>query len=477
MDVREVLERRPASTVVVQLIYKKFVRKDRARNAPTQVLCPETVELPIERGLAGPGMLADTIVRRWQDHQPLNRLEDIYSREGLDLAKSTLCTWHEALADLARPLVDAMRQEALAEPYLCVDATGVLVQAKEKCRAGHFCVLVAPEKHVLYGFSKQHNGAAVDELLGGYQGYLVADAHAVYNHFYEGGDVIEVGCWAHARRYFFKALASDPERAKVALSHIGALFRIERTIADSPRNKKEQVRRAKSRPIVDNFFQWCEFEAERVLDESPVSTAIGYARNQRVASGQEKLAFRRQRRRRARKHRLRFPARERPHAPTRSPGLPARPVLPVAELAEAPPARTRPRLLAKDSRAARGSTKARSQRLPSRFAFAAVLSRASLDTNTAPRARRRDGRDRTLTNPGRIDKIATGAGLVPKGPNPAGGKGAYVDPVTGKQRVLVHPEGASPHAHVNDPLGNRLGPDGSLVQPESPEAHLPITIP
>jgi transposase len=114
------------------------VRKDPPRNAPTQVLCPETVELPIERGLAGSGMLADTIVRRWQDHQPLNRLEDIYAREGLDLAKSTICTWHEALADLARPRVDAMRQEALAEPYLCVDATGVLVQAKQKCRAGHF---------------------------------------------------------------------------------------------------------------------------------------------------------------------------------------------------------------------------------------------------------------------------------------------------------------------------------------------------
>ena len=83
----------------------------------------------------------------------------------------------------------------------------------------------------------------------------------------------------------FKALASDPEWAKVALSHIGALFRIERTIADVARNKKEQVRRAKSRPIVDKFFDWCDAdaEAERVLDESPLSTAIGYARNQRVA--------------------------------------------------------------------------------------------------------------------------------------------------------------------------------------------------
>lgn len=282
-DVREVLERRPASTVVVQLIYKKFVRKDRERNAPTDVFAPETVELPIQRGLAGPGMLADTIVRRWQDHQPLNRLEGIYAREGLELAKSTLCTWHEQLAELVRPLVGAMLVEAYGEPYLCVDATGVLVLDKEKCRSGHFWVLVAPEKHVLYGYSKRHDSNAVDALLGGYQGYLVADAHAVYNHLYADGGIVEVGCWSHCRRYFFKSLASDPERAKVALSYIGALFRIDRSIADTPRSKKEQVRRAKSRPIVDKLFEWCDAEADRVLDESPMATAIGYARNQRVA--------------------------------------------------------------------------------------------------------------------------------------------------------------------------------------------------
>lgn len=105
----------------------------------------------------------------------------------------------------------------------------------------------------------------------------------MYDHLYNDGGVMEVGCWAHCRRYFFKALASDPERAKVALSHIGALFRIERTIADAPRGKKEQTRRAKSRPIVDKFFEWCDAEADQVLDESPMATAIGYARNQRIA--------------------------------------------------------------------------------------------------------------------------------------------------------------------------------------------------
>lgn len=158
-ETRRVLERRPASAVVVELVYLKFVRKDRVRNEATEVLVAPAVELPIERGLAGPGMLADTIVRRWQDYQPLNRLESIYAREGLPLAKSTLCTWHEMLAALALGLVEAMFVDAFSSPYLCVDATGILVLAKERCKNGHFWVLVAPEKHVLYRFSGRHDSA------------------------------------------------------------------------------------------------------------------------------------------------------------------------------------------------------------------------------------------------------------------------------------------------------------------------------
>ena len=280
---RDVLERRPAATVIVELNYHKYVRKDRKRNAPTQVLCAPAVELPIERGVEGPSMLADTIVRRWQDHQPLNRLEDIYRRERIELAKSTLCTWHDKLAELVQPLVEAMFEDAYRSPYLCVDATGVLVQALEKCRNGHFWVLVSPGKHVLYRYSKAHDAKAVDRLLGEYKGYLVADAHAVYDHLYADGDVIEVGCWAHCRRYFFKALESDPERSKAALSHIGAIFRIERTIADSPRKEKERVRRDKTRPVVDRFFEWCDAEFPNVLDETPIQAGLRYARNQRIA--------------------------------------------------------------------------------------------------------------------------------------------------------------------------------------------------
>ena len=282
-DVSETVERRPASLVVVRVTRPKFVRKDRERFAETSVSVARPPELPLERGIAGPGLLADTIVRRWQDHLPLYRLEQVYAREGLELARSTMCGWHAELAALIRPLIDAMWQDALGSPYLCTDATGVLVQAKDKCRMGHFWVLIAPERHVLYAYSAKHDKKAVDRMLAGYRGYLVADAHAVYDHLYQGGDVVEVACWAHTRRYFFKALESEPERAREALALIGELFRIERQIAEAPTRKREVVRQRESKAVVDRFFAWCRDEATRALDETPLAKGIRYALNQRKA--------------------------------------------------------------------------------------------------------------------------------------------------------------------------------------------------
>jgi transposase len=287
-DVSETVERRPASFVVVRTVRGKYIEKEKvdalAIGESTQVLQGAPLELPIPRGLAGPGLLADTIVRRWQDHLPLHRLERIYGREGFPLARSTVCSWHQAVAALAAPLVKAMLEDALSNsPYLCVDATGVLVQDVEKCRRGHFFVMVAPSRHVLFQYSATHDGKAVDNLLDNYQGFLVADAHSVYEHLYADGVVIEVACWAHARRYFFKSLDTDGPRARHALGLIQALFKLEREWASLSPDEKLRLRQGKSKPIVEAFFRWCDDEALKVLDETPISKAIGYARNQREA--------------------------------------------------------------------------------------------------------------------------------------------------------------------------------------------------
>jgi len=282
-DITETIEQRPASIVVVRVHKPKFVPKSANTATERAVLQAPPPELPIARGLAGPGLLAGSIVRRWQEHQPLHRLERTYGREGLEIARSTMCGWHAELSQLVSPLIQSMWADAMTAPWLCTDATGVLVQALEKCRNAHFFVVAAPEKHVLFGYTPKHNAAAVDKLLGNYKGYLVADAHVVYDHLYAKGDVIEVGCWAHVRRYFFKALDSDPQRARCALALIQALFALERKHVAATPEVRLVARVAEAKAIVNAFFDWCDKEAPLVLDQTPISKGIGYARNQREA--------------------------------------------------------------------------------------------------------------------------------------------------------------------------------------------------
>jgi transposase len=282
-EVTETVERRPASLVVVRVHKPKFVEKGRDLKHEVQVFQAPSPELPIPRGLAGPALLADTVVRRWADHLPLHRLERVYGRDGLELARSTVCDWHASLAELCRPLVAAMWKDAFAAPYLCVDATGVLVQAREKCRNAHFFVVAAPERHVLFGFSNKHDSAAVDRLLGGYEGILVADAHAVYDHLFADGKIVEAGCWAHARRYFFRALSTDPPRARQGLALVGRLFGIEKALAQASPEARLEARRRDSAAVLQLFEPWCDAEAEKVLDQTPIARALGYAKNHRAA--------------------------------------------------------------------------------------------------------------------------------------------------------------------------------------------------
>jgi len=279
-EVSETIEHRSAAKVRVRVVRPKYVEK----GAPeTGVMTAPPMEQPIERGLAGPALLAQVIVDKYEDHQGLHRQERRFEREGIHLSDSTLGGWVEALHTLCDPLVLAMCADTKTTcSYIATDATGVLVMAKDECRRGHFFVLLGADKHVLFRYSKEHTSAAIQKFLSGYQGYVVADAHSIYDALYRRG-CVEVGCMAHARRYFFRALDSDPERARVALALIGKLFKVERDIAAASRSKRERIRREKSAPVLTSLFSWCEGERDKLLDQTPISQAIRYTLNQRTA--------------------------------------------------------------------------------------------------------------------------------------------------------------------------------------------------
>ncbi|WP_437554775.1 IS66 family transposase [Sorangium sp. So ce367] len=279
-EVSETLEWRPASFVRLQIVRPKFA----ARGEPEAgVVIADVADSPVPRSLAGPGLLAHVLVSKYGDHLPLHRQEKIYERQGVHLARSTLCGWVGSCAEVLGYLVAAMAKDALSAHCIAIDATGVLVQAKDKCRRGHFWVLVADRDHVLFRFTPRHNQDGPKEFLRGYKGYVQADASSVYEELFRTEQVTEVGCWAHCRRRLFEAMSSDRERAMTALGFIHQLFAIDKATKDLAPGRRTEHRRSHAQPVLDAFRAWLDSEELLVLPRSPIAGAIGYARNQWTA--------------------------------------------------------------------------------------------------------------------------------------------------------------------------------------------------
>ena len=280
-DVKETIEKRAASFIVVRTVRPKFVPKV-ANPEEKPVMQADAVPPPVAKASVGPTALAESIVLRWGMYLPLYRIERLYEQQGFAVARSTVCAWHFAAHEVMVALVNAMRVDALRlAPVLCTDATNVKVQALNECRTGHFFTVVAPGRCVLFQYSKKHNKVAVDKLFEGFTGILVRDAHSIYLHFDEEGDITGAGCWSHVRRYIFKAFSTDPARSAWALTCLQKLFAIERALAKGTPEVRLAQRQAHSKSLVEEFFVWCDVEALKVIDATPISRAINYARNNR----------------------------------------------------------------------------------------------------------------------------------------------------------------------------------------------------
>jgi transposase len=280
-EITETLEWRAGSYVRFQIVRPKFAKKAQPEAG---ILTADLPPRAIEKGLAGPGLLAQVLVRKYADGLPLNRQESIFARDGIDLARSTMCEWVQTCGDLFGCVVDAMAVDSKrTAPYIAVDATGVLVQAPEQCRRGHFWVLIAPGSHVLFRFTPRHTRDGPKAFFRDYRGYVVADAATVYDELYRTEQVLEVGCWAHARRHFFDAMVSDKDRALEAIGFIGRIFEADRSTVELPPSSRGTARRDKAEPVLAAFRGWLDARRLEVLPKSPIAQAIGYVDNQWMA--------------------------------------------------------------------------------------------------------------------------------------------------------------------------------------------------
>jgi transposase len=284
-EVSEHFDYRPSSIVRVRTVRPKYRRQSSTpASSVSPILIAELPERPIPRSVAGPGLISHVITQKFADHLPLHRQQEIFKRHGVHLPRSTLANLVQGGTALLRFIVEAMWQHARDNAaWLAIDATGVLVQALEQCRRGHFWVVIAERDHVLFRYTTKHNGSVPADMLAGFSGYVIADASSVYHELYRNEPgIIEVSCWAHARRYLYEALAADRERALVGIGFIGLLYDAHRAATNPETGVTDtHKRRVAAEPILKRLYQWIAQERPRVVDESPIAKAMNYLVNHR----------------------------------------------------------------------------------------------------------------------------------------------------------------------------------------------------
>jgi len=282
-DVSEMLEYVPASFVVIRHLRTKL--------SCTKCDCivqAEAPSRPIERGVAGPGLLAHVLVSKYCDHLPLYRQSEMYARQDVELERSTLADWVGSTSRLLEPLVEALRRYVMAAGKLHADDTPVpvLSPGNGKTKTGRLWTYVRDDRPagdsaapaVWFAYSPDRKGEHPERHLEKFRGTLQADAYAGFNQLYENGRIQQAACWAHVRRKFYdleQAHASPV--AREALERIGALYGIEETIRGKPPDERRAVRQAQSKPLLDSLRQWFEATLSKLSRKSETTVAIRYA--------------------------------------------------------------------------------------------------------------------------------------------------------------------------------------------------------
>jgi transposase len=265
----------PAQLTVVEDVCKKYACACTVKTAtkPAQ---------PIEKSTAGASLLAQVIVAKTADHLPLHRQEKIFERHGADISRKTMGGWLAQCADLLQPLYGCMKQVLFQSKVIGTDDTSVKVLDRKLpfARTGRIWPYYGDADHpvILYDYTATRERAGPEEFLKGYRGYLQADAYGGYDAFFKdpARGLIEVGCWAHARRYFHKALESDQARMGPALLLIAQLYRVEKEARTFLAEDRLRLRQLQSRPILEKLRNYLSEIQGEVLPKSPEGRAIRY---------------------------------------------------------------------------------------------------------------------------------------------------------------------------------------------------------
>lgn len=280
-EVTEILEYNPANIYVRRIVRPKY-----AKPQNTGVVIANLPSLPLPRFNAGAGMLAYIMVSKFIDHLPFYRQIQIFKRQGLTLSQSTINDWFVATCKLLEPLYQELKKEVIqGSNYLQADESPIGVQDSHKkgsLHNGYMWLFRKPEsKSVLVVYNKGRSREAPEDILQYFSGTLQTDGYRVYQSLRTKGEITLLGCMAHARRYFEKALDNDVERAEYFLKKIQLLYAMEEKARENHTTAGvvKRYRQIYAKPILEEIEKWLEKSSYEVLPKSSIGKAIAYTQN------------------------------------------------------------------------------------------------------------------------------------------------------------------------------------------------------
>lgn len=267
----------------LQHVRKKYacLHCERAGENP-QMETAAKADTAIEKGFAGPGLLAYIVTSKFADYLPLYRLEDIFERQGFEISRATQSVWCGDIADLVEPLYRRMAERVRQSHVVVTDDTVFPMLGPGQTQSARMWVYVGDEANPynVFDFTLNRGREGPKEFLKDYTEVLLADAYGGYNGVVAGNAITRAGCWSHARRKFIDAEKTSPEIAREAVRLISALFAVEKQGKELAAEQRLALRRTQSQPILTELREKLLSWKEQLLPKHPMAEAVNYTLSQ-----------------------------------------------------------------------------------------------------------------------------------------------------------------------------------------------------
>ena len=264
-------------------IRKKYACPDcESHGDRPQIEAAAKPETAIDKGMAGPGLLAYLVTSKFSDYLPLYRLEDIFARQGFEISRATQSVWCGDGADLAEPLRERMAERVRASHVVATDDTILPMLSKGKAANARVGVYVGDDENPynVFDFTLHRGRDGPKYFLKDYRQILLADAYGGHNGVVAGNAITRAGCWAHVRRKVIEAEKAAPEIAREAVALVRALYAVARQAKEVPAAERLQLRQASSAPALAGLREKLLDWKEKLLPKHLMAEAVNYALGQ-----------------------------------------------------------------------------------------------------------------------------------------------------------------------------------------------------